>query len=79
MELNYKLTQAKKSLEKIEELKSSMEYLEGGMIRDLKEHLRNYIETPDNDTVKHQVETELKRIIDIADIQKKALYLTHQQ
>jgi hypothetical protein len=71
MELNYKLTQAKKLMEKIEELKTSMEFIEGGTIKDLKEYLRCYLEAPDNDTNKHQVESELKRILEITESQRK--------
>lgn len=53
MELNHKLTQAKKSLEKIEELKVQMEFLDGGVIRELKEYLKSYIDAPDNDSNKN--------------------------
>jgi hypothetical protein len=49
MELNYKLTQVKKQLDKIEELKMQMDFLEGGMIRELKEYLKNYIDAPEEE------------------------------
>jgi hypothetical protein len=52
MELNYKLTSAKKTLDKVEELKAQMEFLEGGAIRELKDYLRSYIDAPDNDSSK---------------------------
>lgn len=72
MELNYKLTQTKKILDKMDELKSVLDFIEGGVIKELKDFLKNYIESPDNDTNKNLVETELKRILDIAEVQKKA-------
>lgn len=56
MEINYKLTQAKKQLDKIEELKTQMDFLEGGMIRELKEYLKIYIDTPEEEQNKNMVE-----------------------
>lgn len=72
MELNYKLTQSKKQLERIEELKGLIEILEGGTIKDLKIHLNNYIEQPDEDANKVAVDQELHRILEIAEIKQKA-------
>lgn len=56
MELNYKLTQAKKTLEKIEEMKTQMDFLEGGMIKDLKNYLQDFMDSPEEEANKNMVD-----------------------
>ena len=72
MELNYKLTQAKKSLEKIEELKSSLDFVQGGTIKNLKVYLMTFVDTPDEESNKSQVDSELNKVLEMAEISKKA-------
>lgn len=78
MEINYKLTQAKKQLDKIEELKTHMDFLEGGMIRELKDYLRNYVDSPEEESNKNMVEQELLKVLEIAEINKKAQQQSQQ-
>lgn len=47
-----------------------MEYLEGGAIKMLKGHLRKYYDDPENEQLRINVETEVKRLIDIADAKR---------
>jgi len=38
--------------DKIDELTNSMEYIDSGMLKNLKLHLKNYIESPDEEHLK---------------------------
>jgi hypothetical protein len=59
-------------LEKIEEIKLSLDFLEGGAIKNLKVFLMSYVDTPDEESNKSSVDTELNRILEAIEINKKA-------
>ena len=47
-----------------------MEFLEGGSIKTLKGHLRKYYDDPENEQLRINVETEVNRLIDVADAKR---------
>jgi hypothetical protein len=59
-------------MDKIEEMKSMMDFVEGGLIKDLKVYLKTYIDAPEEEANKNLVDQELQKVIEIADINKKA-------
>ena len=65
--LNEKLKLMRATREKCEELAMTMEFLEGGAIRTLKNHLRKYSDDYDSETLRTSVENEVARLIELAD------------
>lgn len=54
--LNDKLKLMRETREKCEELAMTMEFLEGGAIKNLKIHLKKYYEDHENDTLRNNVD-----------------------
>lgn len=61
--LNDKLKLMRATREKCEELAMTMEFLEGGAIKQLKQHLRKYNEDHENDSLRTNVDNEVTSLI----------------
>jgi len=55
--LNYKLTQARKQRERVDEVLSNLDLIDGGKIGTFKRLLKNYMDDPDNDQFRLELET----------------------
>ena len=69
--LNDKLKLLRQTKETCEELATTMEFLEGGAIKTLKSHLKKYKDDYDNETLRNNVDNEVKRLIELADKNRK--------
>lgn len=69
--LNDKLKLMRATKERCEELAMTMEFLEGGQIKQLKMHLKKYKDDHDNETLRTNVDTEVQRLIELADNNRK--------
>ena len=76
--LNEKLKLMRATREKCEELAMTMEFLQGGSIRTLRLHLKKYSEDHDNETFRINVDMEVMRLIELADVNRKDEDLLHQ-
>lgn len=70
--LNDKLKLMRGIREKCEELAMTMEFLEGGAIRQLKGHLKKYYDDVDNETLRNNVDKQCQALLDLADKNRKA-------
>jgi len=64
--LNEKLKVMRSTREKCEELAMTMEFLQGGAIKSLRVYLKKYNDDPENDTLRQNVDSEVNRLIEIA-------------
>lgn len=69
--LNDKLKLMRATRVQCEELAMTMEFLEGGAIKQLKTHLKKYYEDDDNDTLRINVDNEVSALIELADKNRK--------
>lgn len=69
--LNDKLKLMRATREKCEELAMTMEFLEGGAIKKLKGHLKQYYDDHENETLRNNVDNEVSRLIEVADDKMK--------
>lgn len=76
--LNEKLKHMRNTREKCEELAMTMEFLEGGAIKNLKQHLKKYYDNPNSDDFREKVDTAVDKLIEVADSNRKAEDLLHQ-
>lgn len=65
--LNDKLKLMRATRAKCEELATTMGFLEGGAIKTLKMLLRKYYEDVDNDDARNNVDSEVNKLITLAD------------
>lgn len=70
--VNYKLTQVKKQKEKIEEVSSSLELIDGSLIKNLKHLLTQYMGNPDEEGTKTLADAEITKVLEIIEANKKA-------
>lgn len=75
--LNDKLKLMRETREKCEELAMTMEFLEGGAIKNLKIHLKKYYDDHENDNLRNNVDQEAIKLVEIADNNRKAEDLLH--
>lgn len=75
--LNDKLKLMRETREKCEELAMTMEFLDGGAIKNLKIYLKKYYEDHENDTLRNNVDQEAIKLVEIADNNRKAEDLLH--
>ena len=76
--LNEKLKLMRATREKCEELAMTMEFLQGGSIRILRLNLKKYYEDHDNEMLRNNVDMEVMRLIELADVNRKDEDLLHQ-
>jgi len=69
--LNDKLKLMRATREKCEELAMTMEFLEGGAIKLLKQYLKKYNDDHENDSLRTNVDNEVTSLIDEADEHRK--------
>ena len=69
--LNDKLKLMRATREKCEELAMTMEFLEGGAIKQLKLYLKKYNDDHENDSLRTNVDTEVTSLINQADESRK--------
>lgn len=69
--LNEKLKLMRATREKCEELAMTMEFLQGGSIKNLKLYLKKYYDDHDNDTLRNNVDNEVTRLIELAEVNRK--------
>lgn len=55
----------------MEELANSLDFTEGSSLTHLKSCLQAYVDSPDEESVKTTLETEIQRIMEIVDSKKK--------
>tara|TARA_B110000285_G_C15054274_1_gene578677 strand:- start:483 stop:707 length:225 start_codon:yes stop_codon:yes gene_type:complete len=70
--LNDKLKLMRATREKCEELAMTMEFLEGGAIKALKQYLKKYNDDHENDSLRTNVDNEVTSLINQADECRKA-------
>ena len=70
--LNDKLKLMRATREKCEELAMTMEFLEGGAIKQLKGSLKKYYDDPDDETLRNNVDNQVTALIELADSNRKA-------
>lgn len=75
--LNDKLKLMRNTREKCEELSMTMGFLGGGAIKNLKVSLRKCYEDNEDERVRSNVNQEITRLINIADINRQAEDLLH--
>jgi hypothetical protein len=75
--LNDKLKLMRTTRVSCEELAMTMEFLEGGAIKQLKSNLKKYYEDDDNDAYRINVDNEVNALIDLADKNRKEEDLLH--
>jgi hypothetical protein len=71
--VTYKLTQNKKIKDKLEEIANSIDSLEKNAIKNLKIALSAYVAGPDEESIKTVLDTELAKIMELLEANKKAL------
>lgn len=76
-QLNDKLKIMRATREHCEELAMTMEFLEGGAIKPLKQALKKYYQDPDNGSLRENVEAEVSALIETADKNRKDEDLLH--
>lgn len=75
--LNDKLKLMRATRVNMEELNTTMSFLEGGAIKQLKSHLKKYSDDPENETFRLNVDNEVTALIDLADKNRKREDLLH--
>jgi len=75
--LNDKLKLMRATREKCEELAMTMEFLEGGAISNLRNHLRKYYDDYENELLRTNVDREVTKLIEQADVNRKEEDLLH--
>lgn len=66
-----KLNQAKKAKERVDEIFNSIEHLEPSQVKNLKVLLGQYMVNPDEESIKQPMDSELVKLLDIAETNKK--------
>lgn len=62
----------KKQKERIEELKNSIDYLEPSQMENIKNMLKYYMQKPEEESQRQSLDDEIKKLLDIAEVNKKA-------
>ena len=75
--LNDKLKLMRATREKCEELAMTMEFLEGGAIKNLKVFLKKYADDHENDVLRNNVDQEAIKLVELADKNRKDEVLLH--
>ena len=63
MEINFKITQAKKLRDKLEELANIIDSIDSGIIKGIKDQLNNFINT-DDDSTRTNIDSEVSKLIE---------------
>ena len=77
--LNDKLKLMRATREKCEELAMTMEFLEGGAIKNLKSCLKKYYDDHEDETLRTNVDNEATALIELADSNRKAEDLLNKE
>ena len=75
--MNDKLKLMRSTRERCEELSMTMGFLGGGAIKNLKVSLRKYFEDNEDERIRSNLQQEITRLINIADINRQAEDLLH--